>query len=323
MADLLPIKSVASSKGSNSGQAKNGPESQRATVAPFAAINYAKSLVAAPDGSRLTSTEKNVLMLLAHHFNSEVGVAWPGIKTLAREACVSYRHCQRTIVRLEQKGAIKRIHSCRVDLKGQTTNEYFFPALGNPPETPQAMARRREIQKVARTPMPPMTGRRGQTRPPAAATFVRPLRTNSTGGPGHGSPPKESLGDLSIDSQSDFASETLATRSHVANLQTTKSQKKSPDKGKTPMADSGLAQLAWNSAREKLRAAIGVNEFKKYRFRDVSVVSADEDGAGIIHLVLRSPAPEKAEMGIAQHDAAISRTLCRFYGRTVRLRVIE
>ncbi len=74
---------------------------------------------------------------------------------------------------------------------------------------------------------------------------------------------------------------------------------------------------------EKMRASNGSNEFKKYRFRDVTVVSADEDGAGTIHMALRSPAPEKAEMGIAKHEAVISQALCGFYGRAVKLRVIR
>ncbi len=89
---------------------------------------------------------------------------------------------------------------------------------------------------------------------------------------------------------------------------------------RTSIADLGLARTAWNSAIEKVRSAYGADEFKKYRFRDVTVVSADEDSAGIVHLALRSPAPEKAEMGIAKHETVISQALCGFYGRTVKLR---
>jgi hypothetical protein len=323
MADMVPIKSIASPKGSNSGQAKPGPDSQPAIVARYAAIDYARKLTEAPDSSRITSTEKNVLLHLALGFNSDLGVAWPAERTLAKDACISERHCQRTIVSLERKGIIQRVHMRRADLGGQSSNEYFFPALGSPPQTPEAKARRLEIQKVSRTPMTPMTGRSGQARPVAADTSVRPARTNATGEPGHGRPPIESLGDCFIELQSDSPSEAPATRSRAANLQPAKSRKALSNNGKTPFADLGLARNAWNWAMEKMRSAYGANEFKKYRFRDVTVVSADEDGAGIIHLTLRTPTPEKAEMGIVKHETVISKALCGYYGRTVKLRVIR
>jgi hypothetical protein len=389
MAELVPIKSFASPKGSNSGQAKPGPDSQPAIVARFAAINYARKLTEAPDGSRITSTEKNVLLHLALAFNSEIGIAWPGIETLCKDACICDRHCRRSVASLERKKVIQRIPTRRNDKSGQTSNEYFFPALGSPPQTPEARARRLEIQTVSRTPMTPMTERRGQTRPTAADTSatrthatgcrlkgdmvspfradtsatwthatggpgqtrptaadtsVRPARTNATGEPGHGRPPieslGESLGDCLRDSEGDALAADLrgkgcqdvtlsapssapAVRNRAANVQPAKSQKAISKNGKAPLADLGLARNAWNSAMEKVRSAYGANEFKKYRLRDVTVVSADEDGAGIVHLILRSPAPEKAEMGIAKHETVISQALCGFYGRTVKLRVLR
>jgi hypothetical protein len=321
MAEPVPIKSFAIPRGTISGQAKPGPESQRETIARFAAIDYARKLTIAPDGSRITSTEKNVLLHLALAFNFDLGVAWPGERALAKDACVSERHCQRTIVSLERKGIIRRIHMRRADLGGQSSNDYFFPALGAPSQTPQAKARRLEIQKVSRTPMTPMTGRCGRTCPTAADTSARPARTNAAGEPGHGRPPIESLGDCSIDLQSDSPSEAPAARSRATNMQPAKSRKAISKRGKTSIADLGLARIAWSSAIEKVRSADGANEFKKYRFRDVTVVSADEDGAGIVRLTLRSPAPAKAAMGIAQHETAISQALRGFYGRTAKLQV--
>jgi hypothetical protein len=319
---MVPIKSFAT-KGSNSGQAKPASESQRATIARFAAIDYARRLTIAPDGSRITSTEKNVLLHLALAFNSDLGVAWPGMESLANDACTSDRHCRRNLASLERKRVIQRVPMRRNSKGGQTSNEYFFPALGSPPQTPEAKARRLEIQKVSRTPMTLMTGRRGQTRPTAADTSVPPARTNATGEPGHGCPPIESLGDCSIDLQSDFPSEAPAARSRAANLQPAKSRKTISKRGKASIADLGLARLAWNSAIEKVRAAYAANDFKKYRSRNVAVVSADEDGAGIVHLALRSPAPVKAEMGIAKYEAVISQSLRGFYGQTAKLRVIR
>jgi len=341
MAELVPIKSFASPKGSNSGQAKPGPDSQPAIVARFAAINYARKLTEAPDGSRITSTEKNVLLHIALAFNSDLGVAWPAEKTLAKDACISERHCQRTVVSLEQKGIIQRVPMRRSDLGGQSSNDYFFPTLGSPPQTPEAKARRLEIQRVSRTPMTPMTGRRGQTRPTAADTSVRPARTNATGEPGHGRPPIESLGkslgdcfmDLEEEAPADLRgkgchrdplsarSSAPVVRNRAANLQQSQSRKTYPDKS-APFANSDIARMAWNSAMEELRSAHGAKEFKKFRFRDAVVVSAGEDSAGIVHLTLRSPAPEKAKMGIAKHEIVISRALRGFYGLTVQLRVI-
>ncbi len=210
----------------------------------------------------------------------------------------------------------------REGIGGQTSNEYFFPALGSPPQTPEAKARRLEIQRVARTPMTPMAGGRGRTRPAAADISVRPPRTNVAGGPGHGCPPIESLGDCSIEFQSDSPSEAPAVRKRTANVRLAEPRKTIPERAKSPFADLGLARTAWNLAIENLRSAHGANEFKKYRFRDVTVVSADEDGAGTVHLTLRSPAPEKAEAGLAEHETAISRALRGYYGRTVKIRVI-
>lgn len=323
MADLVPIKSIANPKGSNSGRAKPGPDSQPATIARFAAIDYARKLTEAPDGSRITSTEKNVLLHLALALNSDLSVAWPAMKTLSNDAGICKRHCRRVLASLERKKVIQRVYMRRDDTREQTSNEYFFPALGSPPQTPEAKARRLEIQKVSRTPMTPMTGRRGQSRPVAGDTSVRPPRTNTTGGPGHGRPPIESLGDCSIDLHSDSSSEAPAARSRTANLQPPKSRKTIPKIEKAVIANLSLARTAWKSASEKVRAACGANEFKKYRFRDLTVVSADEDGAGNVHLTLGSPAPEKTEKGIAKHETVISQALCRFYGRAVKLRAIR
>lgn len=210
----------------------------------------------------------------------------------------------------------------RDDLGGQSSNDYFFPALGSPSQTLQAKGRRLKIQKVSRTPMMPMAGRRGQARPLAADISSHPAPTNATGGPRRGCPPIESLGDCSIDFQSDSPSEAPAVRKRTANVRLAEPRKTIPERAKAPFADLGLARMAWNSLVERVRAAHGAKEFRKFRFRDVTIVSADIDGAGAVHLTLRSPAPEKAEAGFAEHETTISQALRGFYGRTVKLRVI-
>ena len=319
MADLLPIKAFADFKTSNAAKA-DPPLSSQPAAARFAAIDYARKITEAPDGSRITPTEKNVLLNLALFFNSESGTAWPRINTLSSDACMSTRHCRRNLARLERKQVIQRVYMRREGVGGQTSNEYFFPALGSPPQTPEAKARRQKIQKVSRA---PMTAMRGQSRPGVADTSVRTARTNETRGPGHGRPPIESLGDCSIDLQSDSSSEEPAARSRAAKLRPAKSRKTFSNRGKAPFSDLGLARNAWNLAIEKVRTDHGAKEFKKYRLRDVTVVSADVDGAGTVYLTLRSPAPDKAELGIRQHETAISQALRGFYGCTVKVRVIR
>lgn len=66
-----------------------------------AASRYVKHLVKAPDGSRITPTEKAVLSQLADDHNEVLGVAWPSMKDLARRSCLSDRRCRKVIARLE------------------------------------------------------------------------------------------------------------------------------------------------------------------------------------------------------------------------------
>ncbi|MFP5208672.1 MAG: hypothetical protein ACLGRW_05225 [Acidobacteriota bacterium] len=122
--------------------------------------------------------------------------------------------------------------------------------------------------------------------------------------------------------QSESVSEAPAMLSRTANVQPPESQNAFPHRPNAAFAALGLARTVWNSAVQKVRSSKGTKEIRKFRFLDMTVASAGEDGAGIVHLTLRSPAPEKAEMGIAQHEAVISQVLCGFYGRTVKLRVI-
>lgn len=324
MTDLVHLSSFSGSKGSKAKQVKLGPNMRTSTSARFAAIDYARNLVVAPDGSRITSTEKNVLLLLALAFNSDLGIAWPSLKTLAREACICERHCRRTIGSLEQKNVIRRDYMRREGLGGgQTSNEYFFPALGSPPQTSEAKIRRQEIQKIPRT---PMAGRGGRRRLTATDTSVRPTRTFTTGEPGHECPPKESLNESLNDCWNDSVFKSLSESPVVdisaATVQQTKSQNTVSDSRKSVFAAVSLAQTAWKSSVQLAVLSRGAREIKKLRFRDVTVVSAHEDGAGVVHLTLRSPAPEKTEIGIAQHESTISQALHAFYGRTVKLKVI-
>lgn len=320
MADLLPIRAFSGGKGSESQKVNTAPEMRAGSASRFAAIDYARELAKAPDGSRITSTEKNLLMVLAQLFNSDLGVAWPSIKKMAKQACISERHCQRTIVNLERKKIIQRIHMRREDLGGQTSNEYYFPALGTPLKTRQTQELRLQLQKVPRT---PMTGRPGRRGPGPADTSVRPPRTSMTGGPGHGCPPIESLGETSKNNQNDSAREALVIAPGCAGKpRHSETQNTFPNKANAAFSEMGLARMAWKSAVERVRADKGAREVRSCRFHDVIPVSAEEGSAGNISLTLRSPDPEKATIGIAKHEIAIAQALRSFYGRTVKLRVI-
>src|SRR4051812_18047343 len=115
MADMIPL---TKRRAASAGRWKSDTNPAR-----FAAIDYVNKLVIAPNGSRITSTEKNVLKSLAQWYNADLGVAWPSMRELAQRCSISPRHCRRTITNLERKGVIARIYTRRRDHGSQTSNE--------------------------------------------------------------------------------------------------------------------------------------------------------------------------------------------------------
>lgn len=59
------------------------------------------------DCEGLTGTEKLVLLSLLRHFNAEQQRAWPSIRLIAKEACISNFWTVETLKRLEKKGVIR------------------------------------------------------------------------------------------------------------------------------------------------------------------------------------------------------------------------
>ena len=96
------------------------------------ASRYVKNLVRAPDGSKITATEKSVLCQLADDHREDSGFAFPSLKKLARRSCTSERNCRRVIRRLEKKGVVIRLATCRKDHGGQSSNVYIFTDLDCP-----------------------------------------------------------------------------------------------------------------------------------------------------------------------------------------------
>jgi len=77
-----------------------------------------------------TRAEKTVLIVVAHHFNEDDGLAWPGIARLAACTQLSERHVQRCLRSLERVGLIETASRYR---KGrQITNGYYLPFYREP-----------------------------------------------------------------------------------------------------------------------------------------------------------------------------------------------
>lgn len=145
-----------------------------------AATNYVKHLVRAPNGEKITASEKAVLGQLADDHREELGVAWPSLRNLAKRCCLSERQTRRIIAGLERKGVLRRIPNKRDKDGGQTSNEYAFEALGLPPTDAKLVATRCKLQKVPRL---PMSARQSQKRPVPAASSVTPPGSSDPGPP--------------------------------------------------------------------------------------------------------------------------------------------
>jgi hypothetical protein len=155
------------------------------------AISYAKNLVRAPDGSKITATEKAVLLVLADWHNDGLGVAWPSMELLAEKSGISGRHCRRTVEHLVRKRVLLRNEMRCAKTGGQTSNDYIFSELNSPKASPETVAIRRKLQHVPRI---PMSENPRPSRPPHPVLSVRPAETHLSCPPGHGRPALKSLG---------------------------------------------------------------------------------------------------------------------------------
>ena len=282
----------------------------------FAAIDYVNQLETAPDGSRITSTERNVLKSLAQWIHPALGFAWPSMKRLAKRCSISERHCRRTIERLERKGVIARVHM-RGDHGSQTSNEYFFPALGTPKDDFDTQQARLRLQRVPRTRMAPGVGRK---RPRKVVTLVPQTRTNASEGPGHQRPPIESLKESVIDSLGETEGGVFkASAAKQAEVQTVNFEKAVPDKARVTLSNIEIGRMAWESALRAVRKLNGAKEFRTHSFLDVRVSEVRANSDRSVTIELRSPNPEKSICGLQKFQEIIARALRNFYGCRVRL----
>lgn len=90
----------------------------------------------------------------------------------------------------------------------------------------------------------------------------------------------------------------------------------------SPFSDLGLAQGAWDKAKEAIRKIQGAKDLKLFHCNDSNVIEATEDGAGNIVVTLGSPKREATERGIGKHCVTIASTMRSFYGRDVKLVVL-
>jgi hypothetical protein len=90
-----------------------------------------------------------------------------------------------------------------------------------------------------------------------------------------------------------------------------------------PFCNLGLAQRSWEQAKEAIRKIHGSNDFKRFRVNDSGVIDSSESAAGTVVVTLRSPKREATELGITKHWATIAPTMRSFYGRGVKLIVLE
>ncbi|WP_424990877.1 helix-turn-helix domain-containing protein [Fluviibacterium sp. S390] len=102
------------------------------------AMNWA---IEAAKGSRLTSSERLVLMILAHHHHDRTNACFPSVATLAEVAGLSVRRVQITLRSLADKGLISV--AIRTEHGRQRSNQYdlFGPMRGDASVAPKPVTR--------------------------------------------------------------------------------------------------------------------------------------------------------------------------------------
>lgn len=286
----------------------------------------------APDGSKLKSAEKNVLMVLADSYNKEVGSAWPKMKTMADSCCISDRYCRQLIQGLEQKQVIRRVFYRRAQDGSQTTNEYIILALEKAIPAATLMDARRKFQHFSRV---PISGGSRTLIPPPHDLEDRGNRKKSAAPPGTQVPPIDHLGKPLGDTK---LKALLGPFPHIPQnaVQTANGARAFPDEGiKNAFCDAGLACTAWDTVIQDLREGMlvvslstlekrprftnGSKDWRSFRFNEVATESAELDERGGVVLNLSSPNPKATARGLVKYQKRITLTLSKFYGCNVTL----
>jgi hypothetical protein len=298
------------------------------------ATTYAKRLVIAPDGSSLKAAEKAVLMVLAEWHNSELGCAFPAMRSLADCCCISERYCRQLIQGLEQKRVIRRVFYRRECDRSQTSNEYIFLALKGPGDAAKTAEARRRFQRIARV---PISGGAGTGTPPSHERRDRARGTKSTVPPGTQVPPIEPLGEPLGDSALNVLLGPFPpTPQDVAR--TMDGAKPFPiERSRTVLCDGTLARMAWDAVMQDLSKALlplspwalenrpgftnGSKDWRSFRFNEVAAESAEMNAQGAVVVTLSSPNPKATARGLEKYQRRIALTLSKFYGCNAVLRL--
>ncbi len=78
-----------------------------------------------PGGIPLSGAEKNILLLLAYHYNQDDAAAWPSNSTLSKESGFGLRHVRDLLALLREKGCIE-VQRRAGTKTGNDTNRYSF-----------------------------------------------------------------------------------------------------------------------------------------------------------------------------------------------------
>ena len=87
------------------------------------ATAYVKDLQQAPNGQKITCSEKLIMFVLADCYNEDYHRAWPSVRRLAISALMTERHARRVLRTLESKCLVQVIKKHDMG----HTNAYRFP----------------------------------------------------------------------------------------------------------------------------------------------------------------------------------------------------
>ncbi|HYD16737.1 MAG TPA: helix-turn-helix domain-containing protein [Candidatus Nanoarchaeia archaeon] len=124
---------------------------------------YPRELHTAPNGERLTPSERAMVTVLCGYLNPDELLAWPSHATLARDLGKTKRAVIYTLNSLARKGVIKRYPPIQT---GKRSMSYAFPYLRSPNEISPSLCNV-DVTRMSRT----QTGE---------ATFTTPVKPASS-----------------------------------------------------------------------------------------------------------------------------------------------
>lgn len=283
------------------------------------ATRYAKHLVMAPNGEKITASEKLVLTQLADDHHMEIGAAWPSIRSLAIRCCLSPRHTRRILTSLVRKQVIRRMAYKRDRDNSQSSNEYIFLALAHFPSFRDQSALRNRVQKVSRS---PMTVPQSRSRP--ADTAIAASRSRPTGSAlrGHLRPAIEYLSEVLENSSTKRVSEQIPP-SPLNAVAMSKEIQHLPSSNEQVLwfKDLRLARLAWKQALSSAEATT-MSQKTPFPIREGSAVeSIDAGKAGDLMITLKVQEPNLTKEDFEQLQRLTVPHLQNWFGVKVKLKL--